>query len=104
VEKTPLLGDIPGVGALFRSTARDKGKTNLMVFIRPTIIRSSADARGVTAPRYGYIRDQQIQRSRDRVSDLDQLVREYMGASTPIEAAPAAPAPVGAAPLLAPAK
>ncbi len=92
VEKTPLLGDIPGLGALFRSTARQKGKTNLMVFIRPTIIRSSADARGMTAPRYDYMRSQQSQRSKTGESDLDQLVREYMRTTPPTMPAPAAPA------------
>lgn len=96
VERTPVLGDIPGLGALFRSTARQKAKTNLMVFIRPTIIRSSADARGMTAPRYGYMRDQQLQRSKTGQSELDQLVRDYMGALPPTApAAPAAPVAAG---------
>lgn len=106
VERTPLLGDIPGLGALFRSTARDKGKTNLMVFIRPTIVRNSADARGVTAPRYGYMRDQQIQRDKGGVSNLDRLVRDYMRAQPPAMPQPAlAPAaPVQGAPLPAASK
>src|SRR5690606_11546961 len=45
LEKIPLLGDIPGIGQLFRSRARERAKTNLMVFIRPTIVRSAADTR-----------------------------------------------------------
>ncbi|MDO8910590.1 MAG: type II secretion system secretin GspD [Phenylobacterium sp.] len=94
VERIPLLGDIPGLGHLFRSTARQGGKTNLMVFIRPTIVRSAAEARAVTATRYGYIRDQQAARSKDGISELDQLVREYMRAAPPVSAPmPAAPPP-----------
>ena len=37
----PILGKIPLVGALFRSTATKASKRNLMLFIRPTIIRST---------------------------------------------------------------
>lgn len=85
VERIPLLGDIPGVGHLFRSTARQGGKTNLMVFIRPTIVRSTADARAVTAPRYGYVRDQQALRNADGVSELDQLVRDYLRTTPPTD-------------------
>lgn len=86
VERIPGLGDIPGVGHLFRSTAREGGKTNLMVFIRPTIVRSTADARAITAPRYEYIRDQQAMRNKQGISELDQLVREYLRAAPPTEA------------------
>lgn len=99
VERIPLLGDIPGLGHLFRSTARQGGKTNLMVFIRPTIVRSAAEARAVTAPRYGYIRDQQAARSKDGISELDQLVRDYMRAAPPVSD----PRPPAAAPSPLPA-
>ena len=44
---------IPGLGWLFRARKTDRSKTNTMVFIRPTIIRSAADARRITAQRYG---------------------------------------------------
>jgi general secretion pathway protein D len=94
VERIPGLGDIPVVGHLFRSTAREGGKTNLMVFIRPTIVRSTADARAITAPRYEYIRDQQAMRNKQGISELDQLVREYLRAAPPTEAP--SPAPSGA--------
>jgi len=91
LEKVPLLGDIPVVGQLFRSRSRTKSKTNLMVFIRPTIIRSREDARALTAQRYGYIRNEQVKRNPDEEPSLDSLVRDYMGAVPP---APALPAPV----------
>lgn len=50
--KVPLLGDIPGIGFLFRSTHRDKEKTNLLVFLRPTILRGKGGAAKVTQNRY----------------------------------------------------
>ena len=46
--KVPLLGDIPVVGNLFRSRAKSKAKTNLLVFLRPTVLRSKEDATSVT--------------------------------------------------------
>src|SRR3546814_9390926 len=61
VDKVPLLGDIPILGSLFRSKAKSKDKTNLMVFIRPTIVGDPAAAQRVTAPRYDYMRDAQLQ-------------------------------------------
>lgn len=89
VERTPLLGDAPVIGNLFKSTSRQGGKTNLMVFIRPTIVRSAAEARAMTAPRYGYMRDLERAASRDGISQLDRLVREYMQAAPPApQAAP----------------
>ena len=64
-----------------------------MVFIRPTILRSAADARTMTARRYGYIRDQQYARNPDREPSIDELVRDYLGA-TPPAPAQAAPPPL----------
>src|SRR3546814_778345 len=63
VDKVPLLGDIPILGSLFRSKAKSKDKTNLMVFIRPTIVGDPAAAQRVTAPRYDYMRDAPIGRA-----------------------------------------
>lgn len=88
LEKLPLLGDIPVLGNLFRSKARQRTKTNLMVFIRPTILRSSDDNRRVTEQRYGYLRLQQGQHNPTREPSIDELVRDYMGAAAPIPSAP----------------
>ncbi|SEI74338.1 general secretion pathway protein D [Sphingomonas sp. OV641] len=88
LEKLPLLGDIPVIGNLFRSKARQRSKTNLMVFIRPTILRSSDDNRRVTEQRYGYLRLQQGQHDPAREPSIDELVRDYMGAAAPIPSAP----------------
>jgi general secretion pathway protein D len=54
-DKVPVLGDIPWLGHLFRYDTRKQSKTNLMVFLRPVIVRTAADAAGVTHPRYDYI-------------------------------------------------
>jgi len=51
-EKVPLLGDLPVLGALFRYDTRKQTKTNLMVFLRPVIMRDSTSYRGVTSERY----------------------------------------------------
>ena len=59
--RVPLLGSVPGVGRLFRSTSSSIQKTNLLVFIRPTILRDDDALRGATAEKYQYIRDQQLQ-------------------------------------------
>ncbi|MGV8934329.1 MAG: type II secretion system secretin GspD [Gallionellaceae bacterium] len=57
--KVPLLGDIPILGWLFRYETRNSNKTNLMVFIKPTILRSASASNGLTQDRYEYIRNQQ---------------------------------------------
>lgn len=84
IEKIPLLGDIPLLGNLFKSRSRAKAKTNLMVFIRPTILSSQADARAMTAQRYGYIRGQQLLNNPEVEPSLDQLVRDYLGTTPPV--------------------
>ena len=84
IEKIPLLGDIPVVGELFKSRSKSRAKTNLMVFIRPTIVRTREEARQVTAQRYGYIRAEQYQRNPEEEPSIDSLVRDYMGAVPPV--------------------
>ncbi|MEX0740243.1 MAG: type II secretion system secretin GspD [Pseudohongiella sp.] len=61
--RVPLLGSIPGVGNLFRSRSSSVQKTNLLVFIRPTILRNDDALRGATAEKYQLIRDQQLQQT-----------------------------------------
>ena len=93
IEKIPLLGDLPLLGNFFRSKGRARNKTNLMVFIRPTILRSAADARAMTDRRYGYIRERQYLQNPAQEPSLDELVREYMGAVPP-GPPPPVPAPL----------
>ena len=89
IEKVPLLGDIPFLGNLFRSRSRDRTKTNLMVFIRPTIIRNAEGAAKLTGDRYQYVRAEQARREATADPSIDALVRDYLKA--PIPGAPAAP-------------
>ncbi|MBL4296315.1 type II secretion system secretin GspD [Vibrio fluvialis] len=58
--KVPLLGDIPILGHLFTSTSTQVEKKNLMVFIKPTIIRNGVTADGITQRKYNYIRAEQL--------------------------------------------
>lgn len=58
--KVPLLGDIPVLGYLFKSTSTQVEKKNLMVFIKPTIIRDGMTADGITQRKYNYIRAEQL--------------------------------------------
>lgn len=88
IEKIPLLGDIPVVGNLFKSKGKSRTKTNLMIFIRPTILRTPEDSRRLTEQRYGYLRLQQAGQRPDEEPSIDQLVRDYMGATPPIPSAP----------------
>lgn len=88
IEKIPLLGDIPVLGNLFKSKAKERTKTNLMIFIRPTIIRNADDSRRITEQRYGYLRLQQGLADPTREPTIDELIRNYMGAAPPIPSAP----------------
>jgi general secretion pathway protein D len=55
-EKVRGLGDIPIIGNLFKYRTRQRNKTNLMVFLRPVIIRSKDDSNSISANRYDYMR------------------------------------------------
>jgi general secretion pathway protein D len=55
-EKVPLLGDLPILGQLFRYETRRQQKTNLMVFLRPFIVRDESAAHNLTIDRYDYMR------------------------------------------------
>ncbi|MDP4652480.1 MAG: type II secretion system protein GspD, partial [Haliea sp.] len=70
-QKVPLLGDIPFFGRLFRNDAVQVVKTNLLIFIRPTIIRDDEQLAGATADKYRYIRDQQVLRRERGLMFLD---------------------------------
>jgi general secretion pathway protein D len=57
--QVPFLGDIPVIGALFRYDNRQHTKTNLMVFLKPTVVHSDATANSLTADRYEYLMGEQ---------------------------------------------
>jgi general secretion pathway protein D len=77
-----------------------------MIFIRPTILRSKEDAQKLTQQRYGYVRGMQLQRNPDMEPTIDELVRDYMGATPPLPPQPgdAVVQPAAAAPAQVPAQ
>ena len=98
VQKIPLLGDIPLLGHLFRSTNTTKDKQNLMVFIHPVIIRDPATASYVTNSKYSFMKARQIEAAIDDrgliengarlLPDLDELVTQIPGGSTASSTSP----------------
>jgi general secretion pathway protein D len=58
-DKVPGLGDVPGVGALFRSDNRSRSKSNLMVFLRPVVLRDAAQSDTLSLDRYDLMRTKQ---------------------------------------------
>ena len=67
----PILSEIPLLGRLFRNDVVTVTKSNLLVFIRPTIIRDDEDLKGATAEKYRFIREQQIERRERGLIFLD---------------------------------
>ncbi len=68
VSKVPLLGDIPILGHLFRSTSSKKVKKNLMVFLRPTIIRDDLTMNAISGQKYDLIRAYQLDKRAQGIS------------------------------------
>jgi len=107
--RVPVLGDVPGLGALFRYDNRHRIKTNLMVFLKPTVIRTAVAGATLTNDRYDYLMgEQQRLKPAERAFWPDATVPQLpLLPSTPPNAPPSglpsSPAPVpGSAPLLAP--
>ena len=127
VQQVPFLGDLPVVGPLFRTDSRTRTKSNLMVFLRPLIIRSQDQLNALSMDRYDLIRAAQQTVGQPRQSVImpinDAPVAPVAppiggtlrggnvppplswpdplparGPGAPVPAAPAAPAPVPAAP------
>lgn len=65
--KVPLLGDIPLLGHLFKSTSVTKQKRNLMVFIKATIVRDGSAISGISKQKYNYIRAEQLKRDEEGI-------------------------------------
>ncbi|MBO2580508.1 type II secretion system secretin GspD [Shewanella algae] len=64
VQKVPFLGDIPILGHLFKSSSSGKKKKNLMVFIKPTIIRDGVTMEGIAGRKYNYFRALQLEQQK----------------------------------------
>lgn len=69
--KVPLLGDIPLLGRVFRSDNSEKSKRNLMVFLRPTIIRDQQLLNAISQKKYRYIRAEQLLKQETGIPLLD---------------------------------
>lgn len=78
--QVPLLGDIPILGNLFKTRGRSRQRGNLMVFIRPTIIRSREDARSTTQRKLDYIKARELLTSDGPVSEIDRVIDQVTGA------------------------
>ena len=66
-QKVPVLGSIPLFGRLFRTDSISISKTNLLIFIRPTVIRDAEQLAGATAEKYRYIKNEQDRRRREGI-------------------------------------
>ncbi|MEO1150422.1 MAG: type II secretion system secretin GspD [Pseudomonadota bacterium] len=78
-DKVPFLGDIPGVGNLFKTTQRSKIRNNLMIFIRPTIIRDRQTANAATRRKFDYIRAQEVLNDPRAQEDFNRLIDDITG-------------------------
>ncbi|WP_299788015.1 type II secretion system secretin GspD [Ramlibacter sp.] len=78
-EKVPGVSALPWVGNLFRSETRSRKKTNLMVFIRPVVLRDAAGAQAVSTQRY------------DQMRSMQQESQPVPSRLTPVEGAPVLP-------------
>ena len=70
--RVPVLGQIPGLGILFRSRQNQVEKQNLLVFLRPTVLETRADITAQTERKYGAVYEVEItgKPASDRLSDL----------------------------------
>ena len=73
IEKVPGLGDIPIIGNLFQYKTRSHVKTNLMVFLRPTIVRNNEQSVSLAGDRYDYIRNEEISGQPERTIVLPNM-------------------------------
>ncbi|GKS98793.1 type II secretion system secretin GspD [Acidovorax sp. SUPP3434] len=97
-DKVPVMGDLPLVGGLFRNENRSRKKTNLMVFLRPLVIRDAATSDAVMTDRYEAIRALQ-QTTQPAPSTVMRSVSDAP-VLPPLPAAPEVPqAPTRTAPL-----
>ena len=98
-QKVPLLGDIPYLGALFRSKSVNRDKVNLMIFLHPTILRDNQTADRYTNAKYTYIRAMQLEKDNEGVPLMSGKgaphmppIEKLLELPPPFEAPPAATA------------
>lgn len=93
-EKVPGLGDVPLLGNLFRSESRSRRKTNLMVFLRPVVLRDAQQTGSFSLDRYELMRgtQQQAQPAASRAVPVNEAPVMPDAAAQPSPPAPSAPA------------
>lgn len=77
--QVPLLGDIPVLGNLFKTQGKSTNRRNLMLFIKPTIIRDRDTARSATSKKMDYIRARELLSTERPKSELDRLIEQATG-------------------------
>ena len=77
-QRVPLLGSIPLLGELFKSRSVTKNKQNLMIFIRPQILRSRTDSDYYTRQKYNYMRGQQLEAREESIKLLNNEQRPLL--------------------------
>ncbi len=91
-QRVPLLGSIPLLGELFRVRSTKLRKTNLMVFIRPRIIRTAEQAAIETNAKYNFMRDLQLDRNDGRVKLMpgakQPTLPQVEGPTAPVQPVP----------------
>jgi len=88
-QSVPFLGDIPGLGRLFRSDAKSNVKRNLLVFIHPTIVGGGADIRRVSQQRYDQLYSLQLAMDKDgNFAKLPANVDDVFQQRLPISSTP----------------
>ncbi len=92
VQQVPLLGDIPGIGALFRYDNRTRTKSNLMVFLRPIILRDQAELNALSIDRYDLMRSAQQALGQPRQSVVVPINDAPQAPPAPQPPPPGAPA------------
>ncbi|MDG1731614.1 MAG: type II secretion system secretin GspD [Thalassotalea sp.] len=70
-QKVPILGDIPFIGALFRSTGNTTRKRNLMVFIKPTIIREGDILNSISKEKYNFMRADELRKQEEGLALME---------------------------------
>jgi len=80
--KVPILGDIPVIGRAFQSKGKSRRKTNLMVFLRPKIIRNASDARPLTQDLLNRARIEDVNQSGREISKIDQYISNLETSTT----------------------
>ncbi|HEX4855321.1 MAG TPA: type II secretion system secretin GspD [Limnobacter sp.] len=94
-EKVPGLGDVPVLGQFFRYDNRRRQKTNLMVFLRPVVVRNEDQAQGIVTNRYDYMRQQQQENQPQRRFGLPNMEAPVLPSRKPADRSqPNAAAPV----------